>query len=92
MFLQIVNVELDKLSKHLAAMRARLVDVLLAANLGEGVKVHGPRDPSLRLPNTLSIGIPGIEARVLLDKVGYASGVFISPPAAVVSMQRASRR
>lgn len=69
-FLQIVDVELARLSDHLAAMRARLLDILLAADLGEGVKVHGPRDPSLRLPNTLSIGIPGVEARVLLEKVG----------------------
>eukprot|EP00903_Cladosiphon_okamuranus_P013005 g12134.t2 len=66
---EIVNVELDQLSKHLAAMRARLLDILLAADLGEGVKVHGPRDPSLRLPNTLSIGIPGVEARVLLERL-----------------------
>ncbi len=71
---QIVNVELDRLSKHLAAMRARLLDLLLEAGLGEGVKVHGPRDPSLRLPNTLSIGIPGVEARVLLERVSGNSG------------------
>lgn len=51
-------------------MRARLLNALLKAGLGEGVKVHGPRDPSLRLPNTLSIGIPGLEARVLLERVG----------------------
>lgn len=51
-------------------MRARLLAILLAAGLGEGVKVHGPRDPSLRLPNTLSVGIPGVEARVLLERVG----------------------
>lgn len=68
--LQIVDVELEQLSEHLSAMRARLLEVLLAAGLGAGVKVHGPRDPSLRLPNTLSIGIPGLEARVLLEKVG----------------------
>lgn len=68
--LQIVDVELDRLSQHLAAMRARLLDILLAADLGEGVRVHGPRDQSLRLPNTLSIGIPGVEARLLLERVG----------------------
>lgn len=67
--MQIVDVELEQLAKHLAAMRERLLDVLLAADLGEGIKVHGPQDPSLRLPNTLSIGIPGVEARVLLEKV-----------------------
>lgn len=67
--LQIVDTELDQLSKHLASMRERLLELLLAADLGEGVRVHGPRDPSLRLPNTLSIGIPGVEARVLLEKV-----------------------
>lgn len=66
---QIVDVELERLSKHLAAMRERLLELLMAADLGDGVKVHGPRNPSLRLPNTLSIGVPGVEARVLLERV-----------------------
>lgn len=74
MCVQIVDTELDQLSKHLAAMRERLLELLLAADLGEGVRVHGPRDPSLRLPNTLSIGIPGVEARVLLEKVIISEG------------------
>lgn len=69
-FLQIVDAELDRLWDHLTDMRARLLELLLAADLGEGVTVHGPHDPSLRLPNTLSIGIPGVEARVLLERVG----------------------
>ncbi|CAN0602236.1 unnamed protein product, partial [Ectocarpus sp. 12 AP-2014] len=64
-----VDVELERLSKHLSAMRERLLELLLAADLGDGVKVHGPRNPSLRLPNTLSIGLPGVEARVLLERV-----------------------
>lgn len=50
-------------------MRARLLEHLQGASLGGGVRVHGPRDPLLRLPNTLSIGIPGLQARVLLDTV-----------------------
>ncbi|CAM9277030.1 unnamed protein product [Ectocarpus fasciculatus] len=66
---EIVDVELERLSKHLAAMRERLLGLLMAANLVDGVKVHGPRNPSLRLPNTLSIGLPGVEARVLLERL-----------------------
>ena len=77
LFRQIVDVELDQLSKHLAAMRERLLDVILAADLGEGVKVHGPRDSSLRLPNTLSIGIAGVEARALLEKVGQQRNAVV---------------
>ncbi|CAM9215244.1 unnamed protein product, partial [Hapterophycus canaliculatus] len=67
---EVVNAELEQLSKHLAAMRERLLELLSAAGLTlEGVKVHGPRHPRLRLPNTLSIGFPGIDARALLERL-----------------------
>ncbi|CAM9194051.1 unnamed protein product [Scytosiphon promiscuus] len=67
---EIVDAELDQLSKHLAAMRERLLELLLAAGLAsQGVKVHGPSDPCMRLPNTLSIGFPGVDARILLDRL-----------------------
>lgn len=69
-----VNLELEQLSKHASGMRARLLKHLEEADLGEGVRVHGPQDPLLRLPNTLSIGIPGLQARVLLDTVSRRNG------------------
>ena len=50
-------------------MRARLLEHLEAANMSKGMRVHGPRDPSMRLPNTLSVGVPGLEARELLERV-----------------------
>lgn len=50
-------------------MRTRLLEHLEAADLGKGMRVHGPRDPSMRLPNTLSVGVPGLEARELLERV-----------------------
>lgn len=50
-------------------MRERLLNNLQKADLRPGIRVHGPQDASLRLPNTLSIGIPGLNARALIEKV-----------------------
>lgn len=77
---QVVDLELERLSKHLASMRARLLACLTANGsgvLGDGVKIHGPLDPALRLPNTLSIGVPGLEARVLLETVRKCYDFFL---------------
>lgn len=49
-------------------MRERLLGRLMSTELGERIHVHGPKDACLRLPNTLSFGIPGLEARLLLEK------------------------
>lgn len=75
-----MDLELERLSKHLADMRARLLEHLEAADLGKGMLVHGPRDPSLRLPNTLSVGVPGLEARELLERVRRPPLVYESTP------------
>lgn len=48
------------------AMRDRLQSRLAAAlggADGSGVRVHGPADDGLRLPNTLSIGVRGVRRR-----------------------------
>lgn len=51
-------------------MRTLLLELLVSGGLGDGMRIHGPRDPALRLPNTLSIGVPGLEAHKLIDTVG----------------------
>lgn len=54
------------------------------------VQIHGPRDPALRLPNTLSIGVPGLEAHALVEMLSetvaisagsacHAGEVHVSP-------------
>lgn len=65
-------------------MRARLLELLVAGDLGEAMQIHGPRDAALRLPNTLSIGVPGLEARTVLEMVSILSSVHGSIPAALI--------
>lgn len=65
---QVVELELEQLSKHMAAMRERLLE-RIKSSLEQEVTVHGPTEPSLRLPNTLSIGVAGLDAHALLGKV-----------------------
>lgn len=50
-------------------MRERLRE-RLEKGFGGRLKIHGPRDPASRLPNTLSVGVSGLDARAFLDKVG----------------------
>ncbi len=67
-------------SKHLKSMRD-LLQTLILEGYPDAV-VHG--DPEQRLPNTLSIGFPGLEANTLL---GALSGVAASAGAACHSGQ-----
>ncbi len=67
--------DLEKNVEHLRAMRDRLHDGL-AARIEE-FKVNG--HPEFRLPNTLSVSFPGIEANTLLSEV---SGIAASAGAA----------
>ena len=54
----------------MAATRERLAS-LLTAGLGEAsVRVNGPRDAAHRLPNTLSIGLRGVQSAALLAELG----------------------
>lgn len=70
--------ELEKISEHMAMMRELLLE-RLSSRWGKLLKVHGPRDPDMRLPNTLSIGLRGLDARTLLEGVRILreiAGVF----------------
>ena len=54
--------------KHMEAMRSRLLKNL-KREIGDEIRPNGPTDPQHRLPNTLSIGIPGIVSGSLLNKI-----------------------
>jgi cysteine desulfurase len=57
--------DLDSNSEHMRTTRDRLYD-LLKAELPE-IRLNG--HPELRLPNTLNISFPGMEANLLLDEL-----------------------
>lgn len=61
---------LQKTMEHMEAMRLRLL-MNLKNEIGDDIRPNGPNDPSHRLPNTLSIGIPGIISGSLLNKIGH---------------------
>ena len=56
--------------QHTEAMRERLLNNLVQG-LGESaVRTNGPSDPRKRLPNTLSVGIKGVQSGELLANIG----------------------
>ena len=74
---------------HMEAMRNRLLRNL-SNQLGEdNVKANGPVDPLKRLPNTLSVGIRGIQSGELLrsiqSKVACSAGSACHSSGSVLS-------
>ena len=67
---EIALAELDRNAKHMEQMRNRLLEHLKRHLGDEHVKPNGPLDPSLRLPNTLSVGIKGVQSSHLLEQIG----------------------
>jgi cysteine desulfurase len=53
------------------ALRARLLQSLQDQLGEENVKANGPTDPSLRLCNTLSVGIKNVHSGQLLSTIGH---------------------
>lgn len=59
----LAEAESAALGAHMKALRDRLHKALaagLGGTDGSGVRVHGPAEDHLRLPNTLSIGMKGV--------------------------------
>lgn len=56
---------------HMEDMRSRLLNNLVAALGSDMVRTNGPEDPSLRLPNTLSVGLKGVNSGDLLASIEY---------------------
>eukprot|EP00967_Tisochrysis_lutea_P102738 scaffold154787_cov29-Tisochrysis_lutea.AAC.1 len=72
---EIARDELVQNAQHMEETRSRLAQ-LLTEGLGgggadglPGVRINGPANPSLRLPNTLSIGLRGVVASALLERL-----------------------
>jgi len=57
---------------HTERLRSRLLANLQRALGAERVRPNGPSDASLRLPNTLSVGLEGVSSGALLASVGDA--------------------
>lgn len=63
-------------SLHMEQMRNRLLDNLVKGfdqksdEESETVRPNGPKDPKQRLPNTLSVGLKGVQSGDLLVKIG----------------------
>lgn len=56
---------------HMESLRSRLL-LKLKERLGASrVRTNGPNDPSLRLPNTLSVGFENIHSGELLGSIGH---------------------
>lgn len=78
------NAEAESRAERWRRLRDRL-EVGLTAALGrESVLVHGPTEPSLRLPQTLNIGFPGLDGDALLMQLDLA-GVCASIGSACAS-------
>jgi cysteine desulfurase len=89
----LANRLLAKNAAHLEAMRARLLQRLQDLLGDNMVRANGPEDPSLRLPNTLSVGLKGICGRDLLgtiaDEVAASAGATCHSTGAVSGVLRA---
>jgi cysteine desulfurase len=66
---EIAHKQSGQVHQHMQQMKARLRDGLLKAFPGRLVRVNGPADPALQLPNTLSISIKGLSAPSLLQQL-----------------------
>lgn len=56
-------------ASRMEQLRCRLLENLTSALGSDMVRVNGPKDPSMRLPNTLSVGLKGIQSGTLLEKI-----------------------
>ena len=64
--------EVKELPEYMAKLRDTLqakVLLKLGGEDGMGVRVNGPVDDAKRLPNTLSVGVRGLSASVLLAEL-----------------------
>lgn len=75
---EIAHQHAGQVHQHMQQMRDRLRDGLLKVFPSSLVRMNGPADPSLKLPNTLSISIKGLAAPSLLqqltDKLAASAG------------------
>lgn len=82
--LELWHEEADVRTKRWLRLRDRLESGLVAALGPEQVIRNGPRDESLRLPQTLNVGFPGLDGDLLLMQLDLA-GVAVSLGSACAS-------
>jgi len=68
---EMAEANLERNAAHMEGLRSRLLENLERALGGSRVRVNGPRDPTKRLPNTLSVGLDGVASSTLLSSVGH---------------------
>jgi cysteine desulfurase len=89
--------ELQATARHMARMRDSLQQQLVEGLPPGAVRVNGPADDADRLPNTLSIGIRGVNAAALLQELSeqlaasagaacHSGGAAISPVLAAMGV------
>ena len=89
--------DLSKNAAHMEAMRSQLLKELEAnlSDAGIEVRPNGPRDPSKRLPNTLSVGLKDIHSGDLLaeisDKVAASAGATCHSAAGISQVLQAMK-
>lgn len=66
---EIAHKQAVQVHQHMQQMKDRLQEGLLKAFPSKLVRVNGPADPALQLPNTLSISIKGLSAPSLLQQL-----------------------
>lgn len=86
---------LVKNARHMESLRGRLL-LQLQEKLGfNKVRANGPTDPSLRLPNTLSVGLENIHSGDLLGEIGHlvaaSAGATCHSASGVSSILRAMK-
>jgi cysteine desulfurase len=68
---ELAQTNLKRNASHMEAMRARLLQNLQDKLGASNIRANGPKDPTQRLPNTLSVGIDGVHSGQLLTSVGH---------------------
>eukprot|EP00934_Nitzschia_sp_Nitz4_P007685 Nitzschia sp. Nitz4//scaffold53_size117307//17398//18855//NITZ4_003756-RA/size117307-processed-gene-0.25-mRNA-1//-1//CDS//3329554163//7675//frame0 len=61
---------LAKNARHMESLRSRLLKNLEKELGAENVRANGPQDSRHRLPNTLSVGLKGVNSAALLNEIG----------------------
>jgi cysteine desulfurase len=94
----LVTKEEDALPSYMATLRDAMQRALVAelgGDDGAGVRVNGPANDADRLPNTLSVGVKGVSASVLLQtlssSVAASAGAACHTGAAAASISSVLR-
>lgn len=92
---KLAEINLKQNAAHMEDTRTRLLQNLQKELGPSNVVANGPKDPDLRLPNTLSVGIDRIHSGQLLASVGHtvaaSAGATCHSTASISSVLRAMK-